>query len=114
MAETYFIKLVNGTLEFIPNAKIPEWALERRFNPDAVDNDTKLVCRMGDPDLIHCIIFQNKAGGIFAIHGKDNLLFAAMTDNNLTFAIAQGYFGEITANARYGVDVFENMELPDD
>lgn len=114
MAECYTISIKNGRPEFTEGAEIPEWALSREFKPGSVPAGVRLVCRMGDPDLMHCAVYRLAQGGIFSVHGRNNLLFAAIAPTNLAFGIAQGYFGELTANARYGVDVFENMEVPDD
>lgn len=95
---------------------LPAELLNPRFTPDLPDKKLDFACRMGDPDLIHCIGYRNSGapGGVFCVHDKNGLLFAAVAENNLAFAMAEGFFGEMTANARYGVDVFENMEEPDD
>lgn len=92
--------------------------------PDCVRDGTlprpgdnlEIVCRMGDPDLLQCLVYKREknSGGIFAIRDKSGPLFAAAAESDLAYAHALGYFGALTANARYGVDVYENMEEPDD
>ena len=57
---------------------------------------------------------ENAPGGVFRLEDPNGPLLAAIAPDNLTFALGMGFFGELTANARYGVDVFENMEEPDD
>lgn len=115
MSEIYQIEIKNGAPEFVPGAEAPDWALAPKFNPDSA-RGCKVVCRMGDPELVHCAVFQmrDKPGGIFVVYDRTGLLFVAIAPSNLAFAIGQGYFGSMTANARYGADVFENMEIPDD
>lgn len=117
MAEIYTIHLRNDSLEFIPReGKLPDVVLSPQFNPKADDAGIEVICRMGDPDLANCVVYKNKdnSGGIFSLYDRDGLLFVAVAENNLIYAIAQGYFGQLTANARYGVDIFEEMEVPDD
>lgn len=115
MSEIYQIEIKNGTCEFVAGGNAPDWALAPKFDPAAAKG-CKIVCRMGDPDLVHCAVFQmrDKPGGIFVVYDKTGLLFVTIASTNLAFAVAQGYFGAMTANARYGADVFENMEIPDD
>lgn len=117
MAEIYTIHLQHDSLYFLPReGGMPEAALSPTFNPKAEGDSITPVCRMGDPELAQCIVFRNKSGsgGIFSLHDSEGLLFCAVAENNLVFTIAQGYFGQLVANVRYGVDVFENMEIPDD
>lgn len=117
MPEIYNLKMEQGKLSFEASAEqAPQWQLLPTFQPQAPEKDLHLVCRMGDPDLMQCIVYKRdaKAGGIFAMHGKNGVLFIAYAEIDLVFAMAMGYFGELTANARYGVDVFENLEEPND
>lgn len=75
-----------------------------------------IVQRMGDPDLLECVVLRREAspGGVFRLENANGPLLAAIAADNLAFALGLGFFGELTANARYGVDVFENMEEPND
>ena len=75
-----------------------------------------VVHRMGDPALLQCAVLrqENAPGGVFRLEDANGPLLAAIAETNLAFALGMGFFGELTANARYGVDVFENMEEPDD
>ncbi len=94
--------------------KPPDFVLAGKFAAHG-DAGATFVCRMGDPDLIHCAVYRCPGqGGYFSLHDKSGPLFAAIAGNNLVYGMAWAFFGEMVANARYGVDVFENMEEPDD
>lgn len=114
--ENYLIKIENGQVTFKDGGNAPGWAFAPKLDLDRMEKGAHIVCRMGDPSLTHCAVFTvaGKPGGIFSVYDKNGILFCAEAKTNLAFAIAQGYFGSLTANARYGVDVFENMEMPDD
>lgn len=114
MSESYIIEFADGVPRFKAGGNVPEWAMKVGLASGAIPAGTTIACRMGDPDLLHCAVFYQGNGGFFCVYGKDGLLFVAQAMTNLDFALAQGFFGEMTANARYGVDVFENMEIPDD
>lgn len=117
MPEIYTLQFDQGRIMFTPfTEEVPQSVLESKFNPDSADKGLNVVCRMGDPDLVQCIVYkkQDLPGGYFSLHDKNGLLFAAISQTNLIFALACGFFGEMVANARYGVDIFENMEEPDD
>lgn len=117
MPETYLVKFAKGRLNFSPaDLNLPDAVSAAKFNPDSLPAGYAIVCRMGDPDLLHCIVWQQtgQSGGIFTLRDRNGILFAANAASALDYAAALGYFGELTANARYGVDVFENMEEPDD
>ena len=108
------------------NATAPEiYTLEAdgarlRFVSQAADTalpaGLAVIHRMGDPALLQCAVLrrENSPGGVFRLEDESGPLLAAIAENNLAFALGMGFFGELTANARYGVDVFENMEEPDD
>lgn len=117
MSETYLINAAQGIVSFSScNETIPECVLSEKSSMEILKEGLSVFCRMGDPDLVHCIVFrwQKKPGGIFMIHDRDGILFAAIARDNLSFAAACGYFGEITANNRYGVDIFEELQEPND
>lgn len=94
----------------------PEYALSPTFDPKTAPAGLAVVCRMGAPDVAHCVIFRfdDKPGGVFAMHDSDGFLFAAVAETNLAYALAKGFFGRLTATARYGVDVFEHLEDDND
>ena len=108
------------------NATAPElYRLEAdggrpRFTPLAADTalpaPLAVVHRMGDPALLQCAVLRREKapGGVFRLEDESGPLLVAIAESNLAFALGMGFFGELTANARYGVDVFENMEEPDD
>ena len=103
--ELYTLEAEDGRLRFVPlkaDAPLPA--------------PLSVVQRLGDPALLQCAVLRREGapGGVFRLEDAGGPLFAAIAASNLTFALGLGYFGELTANARYGVDVFENMEEPDD
>ncbi|MDE7241859.1 hypothetical protein [Desulfovibrio sp.] len=101
--EIYTLEAEGGRLRFMPREA-------------ALPGELAVVHRMGDPALLQCAVLrrENAPGGVFRLEDESGPLFAAIAENNLAFALGMGFFGELTANARYGVDVFENMEEPDD
>lgn len=117
MAEFYTMEL-NGTgLVFAKRqGEIPDFVSSPSFDPQNASKGLSLVCRMGAPDLAHCVIFryEGRPGGIFAMHEQEELLFVAVAESNLVYAIAKGFFGDLTASARYGVDIFEAVDDEDD
>ena len=80
-----------------------------RFEPrqDDVLNDT---------GLLHCAVFRRSegSGGCFALYDGNGPLFAAVAESNLAFGLGQGFFGRMVSDARYGADIFENMDESDD
>ena len=103
--EIYTLEADGGRLRFVAQAA-----------NTALPGDLAVVHRMGDPALLQCAVLrrENAPGGVFRLEDENGPLLAAIAENNLAFALGMGFFGELTANARYGVDVFENMEEPDD
>ena len=103
--EIYGLEADAGRLRFVPKGA-----------DTALPAQLAVVHRLGDPALLQCAVLrrENAPGGVFRLEDETGPLFAAIAENNLTFALGMGFFGELTANARYGVDVFENMEEPDD
>lgn len=117
MSESYTLQIKDGKLLFAECANpAPEWLKSHSFSPAKVESGVSLASRMGDPEGLNCVAYRKTGvdGGNFAIFFGSSFLFAANADANLAFALGLGFFGELTANARYGADVFENMELPDD
>lgn len=103
--ELYTLHVADGRLRFAPRAA-----------GDPLPAPLAVVGRMGDPDLLQCVVLRREdaPGGVFRLEDANGPLLAAVAENNLAFALGMGRFGEPVANARYGVDVFENMEEPDE
>lgn len=117
MAELYTLNVEGQGLSFSKRAEeIPNFVAAPAFDPSKAPKGLSLVCRMGAVDLAHCVIFryEGKPGGIFAMHEQGELLFAAVAETNLAYALAKGLFGEITTNARLGVDIYEAAEDEND
>lgn len=103
--ELYTLQVADGQLRFAPrDAEAP------------LPSPLAVVSRMGDPDLLQCVILRREGapGGVFRLEDATGPLLAAVAEDNLALALGMGHFGELVANARYGVDVFENMEDPDE
>ncbi len=67
--------------------------------------------------FLQCLVYrrENAPGGIFAPAGQIWLaVYGCCRKRACLLSMALGHFGEMTANARYGVDVYENLEEPDD
>ena len=65
--------------------------------------------------LLHCAVFRRSegSGGCFALYDGNGPLFAAVAESNLAFGLGQGFFGRMVSDARYGADIFENMDESD-
>lgn len=103
--ELYTLQVADGQLRFAPRgAEAP------------LPSPLAVVSRMGDPDLLQCVVLRREGapGGVFRLEDATGPLLAAVAEDNLALAQGMGHFGELVANARYGVDVFENMEDPDE
>lgn len=117
MQEIYKIAVDKSRISFEPTSQtLPDFIFSNVFNPDSPNCGIDLVTRMGSPDVVHCVIFRfrDKPGGIFAMHDNEGFMFAAVADTNLAYCLAKGFFGELTANARAGVDIFEDLGNTDD
>lgn len=115
MAEIYTMGLEGGRPAFVPRAGgVADCIIAGK--PGRQNDGPAIISRMGDPDLLQCVTYREpgRPGAVFAIWEKDALLFCAVAESDLLYAAGQGYFGHMVANARYGADVFENMEEPDD
>ncbi|MGE9984112.1 hypothetical protein [Desulfovibrio sp. SGI.169] len=109
MSEMYTIHAEGTRLRFEPRQ---DDALADAAARGARRDGYETVSRMGDPGLLHCAVFRRAGGdgGLFALHDQDGLLFAAVAESNLAYALAQGFFGRMVSEARYGADIFENMD----
>lgn len=85
------------------------------FTGETGPEDYAIICRMGDPELMECVVWRraDKPGGIFQARSEDTY-FIAEAPTNLAYALALSFFGQLVANARYGVDIFENLGETDD
>lgn len=113
MSEMYTIHVDGNQLRFEPRQ---DGVLEDVLAQGSHLGGYDAVSRMGDPGLLHCAVFRRVEGhgGFFAIHDQDGLLFTAVAESNLAYALAQGFFGGMVSEARYGADIFENMDDPDE
>lgn len=112
MPEIYRITVNGSAIAFEPDdRKLPDFVFASVFNPQGSHEGIDLVTRMGSPDVAHCVIFRflDKPGGIFAMHDNDGFMFAAVAESGLAYCLAKGFFGELAANARAGVDIFEDL-----
>lgn len=113
MSEIYTILAEGSRLRFEPRQ---DDALNDIPVPGKRSGDYEIVSRMGDPGLLHCAVFRRGegSGGCFALYDGNGPLFAAVAESNLAFGLGQGFFGKMVSNARYGADIFENMDESDD
>ncbi|WP_298033531.1 hypothetical protein [uncultured Desulfovibrio sp.] len=112
MSEMYTIHANGNQLCFEPRQ---DGVLEDVLAQGSHLDGYEAVSHMGDPDPLHCAIFRRSEGngGFFTFHDQDGLLFTAVTESNLAYALAQSLFGGMVSEARYGADIFENMDDPD-
>ncbi len=113
MSEIYTILAEGSRLRFEPRQ---DDALNDIPVPGKRSGDYEIVSRMGDPGLLHCAVFRRGegSGGCFALYDGNGPLFAAVAESNLAFGLGQGFFGKMVSDARYGADIFENMDESDD
>ncbi|WP_291449307.1 hypothetical protein [Desulfovibrio sp.] len=113
MSEIYTILVEGSRLRFEPRQ---DDALNDIPVPGKRSGDYEIVSRMGDPGLLHCAVFRRGegSGGCFALYDGNGPLFAAVAESNLAFGLGQGFFGKMVSDARYGADIFENMDESDD
>lgn len=113
MSAIYTILVEGSRLRFEPRQ---DDALNDIPVPGKRSGDYEIVSRMGDPGLLHCAVFRRGegSGGCFALYDGNGPLFAAVAESNLAFGLGQGFFGKMVSDARYGADIFENMDESDD
>lgn len=115
MSERYLLSLKKSSLVFSESKiELPEAIFAVPFLPP--DDTIWIVCRLGDPRLLSCSVFKRAdiPGGVFVARDDEGPLYAAVAPDNLTYAAALGYFGELTSCCRYGVDIYENLEETDE
>ena len=105
MSELYTVTAEEGRLRFLPRT---DAALEQP--------GCEFVSRLGDPGLLHCVVFRHeqKPGGVFVVEDDNGLLFAAVAETNLAYAMALGRLGKMISYARYSADIFAENMLDDD
>lgn len=71
-----------------------------------------LTTRLGDPDLLHCAVYRRTdgPGGLFVLHDGDGRLCAALAESNLAYGLGLAHMGRLVADARYGADIFEDLD----
>ena len=108
MSEFYTLEMAGAALNFLPR---PAEGTEV-----ASPAGCELVARLGDPELVHCAVWRqvDGAGGLFVLHDRDGAaLLMAEAGNNLVWAHGLAHFGRLVAEARYGADIYENMDEED-
>ena len=102
-----------GRLRFLPRT---DAALEQAVLDESPLPGCEFVSRLGDPGLLHCVVFRHeqKPGGVFVVEDDNGLLFAAVAETNLAYAMALGRLGKMISYARYSADIFAENMLDDD
>ena len=113
MSELYTVTAEEGRLRFLPRT---DAALEQAVLDESPLPGCGFVSRLGDPGLLHCVVFRHerKPGGVFVVEDDNGLLFAAVAETNLAYAVALGRLGKMISYARYGADIFAENMLDDD
>ena len=89
MSELYTVTAEEGRLRFLPRT---DAALEQAVLDESPLPGCGFVSRLGDPGLLHCVVFRHerKPGGVFVVEDDNGLLFAAVAETNLAYAVALG------------------------
>ena len=113
MSELYTVTAEEGRLRFLPRT---DAALEQAVLDESPLPGCEFVSRLGDPGLLHCVVFRHeqKPGGVFVVEDDNGLLFAAVAETNLAYAMALGRLGKMISYARYSADIFAENMLDDD
>lgn len=113
MSELYTITADEGRLRFLPRT---DAALEQALLDEAPLPGCAFVSRLGDPGLLHGVVFryEDRPGGVFVLEDDNGLLFAAVAETNLAWALALGRLGKTISYARYSADIFAENMLDDD
>lgn len=109
--QLYKIELVRGQVHLeVSPAEWPKWLSRSRQLMVPPEADMRISCRMGDPELLHCIALRRNdgAGGMFVIHDATGPLFGASASSNLEYAAGLAYFGAMVTAPRNGVEIFED------
>lgn len=116
MSEIYNLVVDKDSLVFLKASPDQEKLVSSYQKSSGNGKGAGHICRMGDPDILNCLVLKkdNEPGGIFIMHDKNGILYSALAETALAYSLGLGFFGQLTANARYGVDVFENLEIEND
>ncbi len=102
----------NGTqLERNLNENVNFKLDDENFPPDPWDIHSSL----GDSENIWCTVYRifEQPGGLFIMHGYDDLLFVAQAKTNMAFAQGLREFSQMVSDPRYAADIFEDIESDD-
>lgn len=114
MKEIYVVTF-NGSLAITPYSG--QYGIDKELVAELRDdNFSNLVpfTTQGDPELIHCTVFQNRktSGGVIVVYNDDTVepapLFCAIARSSLELTEGASHFSEVVANIRYGKDIFES------
>lgn len=108
MPEIYTLALVdNRRPAFLPREDAP---LLRALNAGELPDGYAPVARLGDPDLLHCVVCRRAdgPGGCFLLEDGSGPLMAVVAESNLAYTLGLGRFGRLVSDARYAADIFEN------
>ena len=89
---------------------------ELAYLPGQPPKGYTLINVIGDPGLLHCAVFRKDggAGGFFALHDTEGVLFMAVAESNLAYGMGLAHMGRMVTYARYGADIFEELGEGDD
>lgn len=114
MSEIYTLSLDdNRRPTFRPREDAP---LLRALNARELPDGYAPVARLGDPELLHCVVCRRASGpgGCFLLEDGSGPLMAVVAESNLAYALGLGRFGRLVSDARYAADIFENGGDDDD
>lgn len=106
MHECYTIEIEGTGLRFAPRK---DGGVS--YLPGQPPKGHSLVNLIGDPALMHCAVFRKEegAGGLFAMHDTEGVLFVAVAESNLAYGMGLAHMGRMVTYARYGADIFEEL-----
>jgi hypothetical protein len=108
MQECYTIEIEGAGLRFAPRKG---GSGDVAYLPGQPPKGYVLINLIGDPALMHCAIFRKEggAGGFFAMHDTEGVLFVAVAESNLAYGMGLAHMGRMVTYARYGADIFEEL-----
>ena len=111
MSEVYSVVVDGSQVRFEPRT------VEGYESIEALEkNGHAVVNVMGDPNLLFCSVYKKNegTGGCFAVLDSESLLFIAVAESNLAYAMAQGVMGQMVSHTRYGADIFDELGEDDE